>query len=98
MPVWNEALYLAVNADVAAVARKEFKSGREHYDLAGQAERRQGGFVPGDWNEAQYPRAQPDVATAGAEGRFISGYHRYLAAGRSEGRTGGLPPGLAPEK
>src|SRR5262245_42769642 len=34
-PSWNEALYLAVNADVAAaVARKEFKSGREHYELA----------------------------------------------------------------
>src|SRR5262245_60171653 len=34
-PTWNEALYLAVNADVAAaVARKEFKSGREHYELA----------------------------------------------------------------
>src|SRR5262245_53147709 len=42
-PSWNEALYLAVNADVAAaVARKEFKSGREHYELAGRAERRQG--------------------------------------------------------
>src|SRR5262245_2535091 len=29
-PSWNEALYLAINADVAAaVARREFKSGRE---------------------------------------------------------------------
>src|SRR3954470_9589235 len=64
-PVWNETLYLAVNADVAAaVARKEFKSGREHYEAAGQAERRQGGFVPSDWNEAQYLKAQPDVAAA----------------------------------
>jgi len=97
-PVWNEALYLAVNADVAAaVARKEFKSGREHYDLAGKAERRQGGFVPGDWNEAQYLKAQPDVAAAVTTGRFISGYHHYLAAGRREGRTGGFPPGRAPE-
>ena len=98
-PVWNEALYLAVNADVAAaVARKEFKSGREHYEAAGQAEHRQGGFVPSDWNEAQYLKAQPDVATAVAERRFVSGYHHYLAAGRREGRSGGFPPGRAPEK
>ena len=98
-PVWNEALYLAVNADVAAaVARKEFKSGREHYEAAGQAEHRQGAFVPNDWNEAQYLKAQPDVAVAVADGRFVSGYHHYLAAGRREGRSGGFPPGRVPEK
>ena len=98
-PTWNEALYLAVNADVAAaVARKEFKSGREHYDLAGRAERRQGGFVPGDWNEGEYLRMNQDVAAAVSSGSFVSGYHHYLAAGRTEGRRGGFPPGRPPDK
>ena len=98
-PSWNEALYLAVNADVAAaVARKEFKSGREHYEAAGRAERRQGGFVPSDWDEGQYLRVNQDVAAAAAAGSFLSGYHHYLAAGRAEGRRGGLPPGRPPDK
>jgi hypothetical protein len=98
-PSWNEALYLAVNADVAgAVARKQFKSGREHYDLAGRAERRQGGFVPGDWDEGEYLRVNADVAAAVSAGTFLSGYHHYLAAGRTEGRRGGFPPGRPPDK
>ena len=98
-PSWNEALYLAVNADVAAaVARKEFKSGREHYELAGRTERRQSGFVPGDWDEGQYLRVNQDVAGAVSAGTFLSGYHHYLAAGRAEGRRGGFPPGRSPDK
>jgi hypothetical protein len=98
-PTWNEALYLAVNGDVAtAVARKDFKSGREHYELAGRAERRQGGFVPADWDEGQYLRANPDVAAAVSAGTFLSGYHHYLVAGRNEGRRGGFPPGRPPDK
>jgi hypothetical protein len=98
-PAWNEALYLAVNADVAAaVARKVFKSGREHYEAAGRAERRQGGFVPLDWNEGDYLRVNPDVATAISNGMFISGYHHYIAAGKSEARRGGFPPGRPPDK
>jgi hypothetical protein len=98
-PSWNEALYLAINADVAAaIARKEFKSGREHYELAGRAERRQGGSVPGDWDESQYLRVNPDVATAVSAGNFLSGYHHYLVAGRKEGRRGGFPPGRPPDK
>jgi hypothetical protein len=98
-PVWNEALYLAVNGDVAlAIARKEFKSGREHYEAAGRAENRQGGFIPPDWNEGDYLRVNPDVATAISSGMFISGYHHYLVAGRREGRRGGFPPGRPPDK
>jgi hypothetical protein len=98
-PTWNEALYLAVNADVAAaVARKNFKSGREHYETAGRAERRQGGFVPNDWDEAQYLRLNSDVAGAVAAGTFQSGYHHYLVAGRTEGRRGGFAPGRPPDK
>jgi hypothetical protein len=98
-PSWNEALYLAVNPDVAAaIARKEFKSGREHYELAGRAERRQGGFVPNDWDEAEYLRTHQDVAAAVSRGIFLNGYHHYLAAGRAEGRRGGFPPGRPPDK
>ena len=98
-PSWNEALYLAVNPDVAAaIARKEFKSGREHYELAGRAERRQGGFVPNDWDEGQYLRVNQDVAAAVSAGTFLSGYHHYLAAGGTEGRRGGFPPGRPPDK
>lgn len=94
---WNEALYLAVNADVmAAIARKDFKSGREHWELAGKAERREGGIVPPDWNEARYLKLHPDVAAAVSQGAFLSGYHHYLAAGRAEKRTGGFPPGRKP--
>ena len=87
----NEKLYLATNPDVAAaVLRKEFKSGREHYELAGRAERREGSAVPGDWDEQGYLDAHPDVAAAISRGSFISGYHHYLAAGRTEGRLGGF--------
>jgi hypothetical protein len=92
-PAWNEALYLAVNADVAAaIARKEFKSGREHYELAGRAERREGAAVPKDWDEQGYRQVNPDVAFAISKGSFLSGYHHYLAAGRAERRLGGFQP------
>jgi hypothetical protein len=98
-PTWNEALYLAVNADVAAaIARKAFKSGREHYEFAGRAERRQGGFVPNDWEEAQYLQVNPDVAAAVSAGTFQSGYHHYLVAGHAERRRGGFAPGRPPDK
>src|SRR5262249_15414403 len=97
-PSWNEALYLAVNPDVAAaIARKEFKSGREHYEVAGRTERRQGGFVPNDWDEGQYLRVNQDVAAAVSAGTFLSGYHHYLAAGRAEGRRGGFAPSRPPD-
>ena len=90
---WNEALYLAVNADVeAAVLRKEFKSGREHYELAGRAEGRKGAAVPADWDEAGYLQVNPDVAAAVTGGSFVNGYHHWLAAGRAEGRLGGFRP------
>ena len=68
---WNEKLYLAVNADVAAaIARKDFKSGREHYELAGRAERRKGTTVPADWDEAGYLQVHPDVAAAVTQAAF----------------------------
>ena len=96
---WNERLYLTVNPDVAqAIARGEFKSARQHYELAGVGERRQGAAVPDEWNEAEYLRRHPDVAAAVSSGMFISGYHHYLAAGRAEGRPGGFPPTTTAKK
>lgn len=90
---WNEALYLAVNADVAsAVAGGTFKSGREHYELAGRAEHRGGASVPEDWDEQSYLQVHPDVAGAVAKDTFLSGYHHYLVAARREGRLGGFRP------
>ena len=92
-PAWNEALYLAVNPDVAAaIARKEFASGREHYDRIGRTQRRDGGSVPADWDEIGYRQVNPDVAQAIAGGWFLSGYHQYLVVGRSQGRLGGFQP------
>lgn len=92
-PSWNEALYLAVNGDVAAaIARGAFKSGREHYELAGRVEGRQGAAVPADWDESDYLQLNLDVAQAVAEGTFVSGYHHYLAGGRLERRLGGFRP------
>ena len=92
-PAWNEALYLAVNPDVAAaIARKEFVSGREHYDRIGRTQRRDGGSVPTDWDEIGYRQVNPDVAHAIAGGWFLSGYHQYLLVGRSQGRLGGFQP------
>lgn len=92
-PPFDEKLYLAVNPDVAAaIQRREFRSGREHYLLAGRAEKRSGAFVPPEWNEADYLKRNPDVAGAVASGIFISGYHHYLAAGKAEKRLGGFPP------
>jgi hypothetical protein len=90
---WNEAIYLALHPDVAvAVARKEFKSGHEHYLLAGRAEGRESGMAPGNWNDALYLKLNPDVAAEVQRGTFLSGYHHFLANGRAEGRESGLVP------
>jgi hypothetical protein len=96
---WNEALYLAVNPDVAAaVKRGEFTSGLDHYERVGRAEHRKGASIPANWNETAYLEAHPDVAYAVAHGQFISGYHHYLVAGRTEGRLGGFLPADWDEK
>ena len=90
---WNEAIYRAIHPDVAAaVVRSEFKSGREHYELAGRAEGRESGMAPSTWNEALYLKLHPDVAAEVRQGTFLSGYHHYLAAGRAEGRESGMVP------
>ena len=92
-PSWDEALYLAVNRDVAAaVAGKLFASGRDHYERAGRLEGRLGGYVPDAWDEESYQLLHSDVEAAVARGDFVSGYHHYLVAGRRQGRLGGIVP------
>jgi hypothetical protein len=88
---WQEELYVAVNQDVAAaVKRRDFRSGLEHYQMAGKNEKRRGGYIPANWDEAGYLKANPDVENAVKTGMFVSGYHHYLAAGQREGRKGGM--------
>jgi hypothetical protein len=90
---WNEAIYLAIHPDVAAaVARQEFKSGHEHYLLAGRAEGRESGMAPSNWNDALYLKLNPDVAAEVQRGTFQSAYHHFLANGQVEGRESGLVP------
>jgi hypothetical protein len=86
---FDEALYLAVNPDVAAeLARKTFASAREHWERWGRVERRNGDRIPREWREDDYLVANPDVAAAVSRGAFLNGYHHYLAAGRVERRPG----------
>ena len=88
-----KALYLAVNADVAAaIARKDFKSGREHYEFAGRAERRLAVLCQ-TIGRGQYLQVNSDVASAVSAGTFQSGYHHYLVAGRTKDGAVDLRPG-----
>jgi len=92
-PNWDETLYLAVNPDIAAaIARGEFKSGKEHWELTGRIEHRRGSVTPDGWDEAGYLFVHPDVANEISRGTFVSGYHHYLAAGLAERRIGGFQP------
>ena len=85
---WNEALYLAVNPDVAAaVARKEFVSARQHYELAGFAEGRKGASIPSDWNEAGYLKAQ----SGRGGGRGGGPLHQWLSPLSCGWSCGGAP-------
>ena len=83
-PAWNEALYLAVNPDVAAaIARKEFASGREHYERIGRTQHRDGGSVPADWDEIGYRQVNPDVAH-GNRRRLVSQRISSISLGRAQ--------------
>ena len=92
-PDWNEALYLAINADVRdEIARGTFHSGHHHFLAAGKSEHRDGGFIPREWNDLRYRQVNHDVDSQITQRRFLNGYHHYLTAGRAEGRTGGFVP------
>ena len=64
---------------------------RDHVRPDG-GERRDGGAVPSDWDEAGYLQVNPDAASRIAQGAFASGYQHYLAVGRFKGLLGGFQP------
>jgi hypothetical protein len=77
---WNEKLYLAVNAEVgAAVARHEFTWHANATNLLGCREAGGRVFIPGEWDEAAYLKANPYVAAVGSARYIHNGYHHYLA-------------------
>lgn len=83
---YDEGFYLYNNPDVAeALRRREFRSGREHFERFGAAERRAGSF-----SEAFYLRAYPDVRRALRNGRVRSAHEHFVRHGMHEGRAGGL--------
>lgn len=98
---FNESEYLQLNPDVArAVARREFLSGRDHFERFGRVEGRaqaqhcegtrsdelELGFGPCDFNETTYLALHPDVAAAVTRGAVGSGVAHYLRFGEKEGR------------
>ena len=59
-----------------------------------RTQRRDGGSVPADWDEADICRSIPTWRAAIAQGGwFLSGYHQYLVVGRSQGPARRVPAG-----
>jgi Bacterial cadherin-like domain len=83
--LFDEEFYLGQNPDVAAaVARRSFQSGFEHFLRNGQYEGRD---PSGLYNDRYYLSQNPDVAAAVARGNFRSGFQHFLRYGESEGRN-----------
>lgn len=79
---FDEAFYLASNADVAtAVAAGYFSSGRQHYVEAGFNERRAPFALDVGWYAEQYPLAAQEVAC----GNYTSFVDHYVAVGKAQG-------------
>ncbi|MGK7903588.1 MAG: Ig-like domain-containing protein, partial [Hormoscilla sp.] len=97
MPTFDETFYLNEYPDVAdAVARGEFRSGEEHFQMFGQGEGRL--LAPprvDGFDETFYLNEYPDVADAVARGEFRSGEEHFQMFGRAEGRLA-VPPGNPP--
>lgn len=87
---WSEIAYLRMYPDVAAaVAKKLFASGYQHYLEHGEKEGRRPGVhiaLPLDWREADYLQANSDVRQAVFQGKFSSGYEHFHSMGRFEKR------------
>lgn len=79
---FDEAYYLAENAEVRAVVEKGgFKSGLDHYIYYGYYERRSPFRLDRGWYGKQYPMAAIEVG----QGDFTDFHHHYLAIGRRRG-------------
>ncbi|HIK08985.1 MAG TPA: PPC domain-containing protein [Oscillatoriaceae cyanobacterium M33_DOE_052] len=82
--LFDNSFYLANNPDVAnGVARGDFSSGLQHFELFGQFERRDpSAFFDASFYQAQYP----DIADAVSQGLVVSEFQHFLSAGQLEGR------------
>jgi Ca2+-binding RTX toxin-like protein len=85
-PQWfDEAYYLANNADVAqAIQNGFFTSAYQHFELFGAAEQRNPNAY---FNAEEYLAANKDVAVAIANGSFESAFQHYEMFGAAENRT-----------
>jgi hypothetical protein len=83
-PLFDESYYLAKNADIAAAVKAgQFATGFDHFQRAGQFERRN----PSVWfDTGYYLEKNPDLATAAGKGQLPSPYAHYLGGGQYEGR------------
>ena len=92
---FNEASYLAANADVAAAIRSGSitVSAKEHYINYGYFEARHGATAP-NVDEIWYRSANPDVAAAVRSGHLASGQEHFDVVGAEEFRV----PNQAVEK
>jgi hypothetical protein len=90
---FNEQWYLDHYLDVAdAVKKGSFKSGLEHYVVAGRGEGRLP-HPPADFDEDWYLYRYPDVAGAVEAGTLRSGLEHFIRAGRAEGRSPNMAVG-----
>lgn len=82
---WDEAYYLANNADVAqAIQSGIFTSGYQHFEQFGAAEQRNPNAY---FNAEEYLAANKDVAAAVAQGIFKSAFEHYVMFGAAENRN-----------
>ncbi|MGA9383337.1 MAG: hypothetical protein WBV73_31620, partial [Phormidium sp.] len=87
--IFNEASYLANNADVkSAIAQGFFASGLQHFQLIGLKEGRT--TVSPFWDEQRYLNANPDVLASVNNKVFSSGLQHYILFGETERRSGAI--------
>jgi hypothetical protein len=82
LAVFDEAFYLEMNGDVAAVAQQLGRTfARDHYALNGFAERRSPIRLDPVWYASEYPLAAFEVA----QGDYAEFAHHYMAIGKARG-------------
>lgn len=93
--MFNEKWYLKENPSVkAAVDKKQFASGRDHYNKHGKKEnRRTVPRLPLDFNEGIYLLANSDIKNAVDKNQYDNGAHHWLLNGWCENRTYCMPEG-----
>ena len=90
--VERSALSCGESGVAAAIARKEFASGREHYDPIGRTQRRDGGSVPADWDEIGYRQVYIDVVSKLRRAGFSADIINISWSGTARGGSAGFSP------